>query len=270
MRRELSEAASLLAFLVGTALLFRSWEFALIVTASLGFHELGHAVALRWFGLAYRVHFGMVGAWTWTRGEERAGLSQLANVYIHLAGPLFSLGLSLIALALNAWWQPGSPHLELLANFSAQTGFLNLLPLGTLTDGGKVLRRMANSARDGSARRSFLLFSGAVFIFPGLWVLAAFWQAGAEVSNQVWGLVLIGAWLAAGALAELYRAHGVELAARRPMNAVQIVFTTLLVWDMLAVLLAVILFTPFWLAPQYVRGALQNMTLLLGWLFSLL
>jgi hypothetical protein len=268
LRRDLPGVISMLVFLGVTAGLFRSWEFALIVTASLGFHELGHALAITWFRLEYRIHFGFVGAWTWTRGEDRAGLSQLANVYIHLAGPLFSLGLALAALTLDALWKPDSHHLQLLANFSAHTGFLNLLPLGIMTDGGKALRRMAISAGAGKGRTAVLLLSGAAVIMPAAWVLFVFARQGAQFSDQLLGLLLIGAWLAAGVLAELRRSGPPVLEARRPMNLRQLAFVTLLIWDMLAVLFFVILSTPFWLAPQYVHGAIYNMAVVMSWIFG--
>jgi hypothetical protein len=323
VRDDLAGLFSLLIFLVVTAVLFRSWELALLVTASLGFHEMGHALALGWYRLDYRIHFGVVGAYTWSRLPQRAGLSHKRNSYVHLAGPLFSLVLALAALALHRLWQPESRHLLVLANFSAQTGFINLLPLGDLTDGGKVLRRMASSARRRRERLAILALGTAALVGPLLASAWPVWRWGwSALPEAAAGFVLIGFWLAASLLLELRRGAGaaaeeqpaaenlpVEVqpavqnlpavqnqagavmlpvtggaaAARTPdrrhaggradgraMSAAQLVFFTLLLWDMLAALLLVILNTPFWLEPHYLIGSLQNLEMLLVWLAGFL
>ena len=143
---------SLLVFFGATGLIFRSLEFALVVTASLGFHELGHAAMLAWYGLDWRHHLRDCGRWTWSPQPDRERLTQFANVMIHLSGPLFSFLLALLALGVQAAWQPQDRHLLILASFSAQVGFLNLLPLGPLTDGGKIVQRMMASLGRRSAK----------------------------------------------------------------------------------------------------------------------
>ena len=148
---------SLLVFFGATGLIFRSLEFALVVTASLGFHELGHAAMLAWYGLDWRITFGIVGAWTWSPQPDRERLTQFANVMIHLSGPLFSFLLALLALGVQTAWQPQDRHLLILASFSAQVGFLNLLPLGPLTDGGKIVQRMMASLGGALQKRMAIL-----------------------------------------------------------------------------------------------------------------
>ena len=270
LRVELPGFFSLVVFLVITAVLFRNWEFALIVTASLGFHEMGHAVALSWYHLEYHIHFGMVGAWTWSRIDRRAYLSQLSNTYIHLAGPFFSLILALLALVLNALWKPESHHLLILANFSAQVGFLNLLPLGIITDGGKVLRRMVISVDGGRGKWVLLSLVAAAVLAPLGYVIYHLTSAGTELSATVLGFVLIGAWLAAGFFSELWRSGPQQLAGTRKMNARQLTFIALLFWDMLAILFYIIITTPFWLAPEYMVGLLDNIKLLITWFVRLI
>ena len=264
---ELPGLLSLLVFLAITAVLFRSWEFALLVTASLGFHELGHALALAWFRLDYRIYFGVVGAYTWSRLPERAALLHFSNSAIHLAGPLFSLVLALGAFCLHAVWQPDSRHLLVLANFSAQIGFLNLLPLGALTDGGKTLQRMALSSGRRRVRATMLLLSALGLIGP---LLVICWQllraGGRELPATGAGFLLIGMWLAASLLIELRRGGPPDRAVRLLMRPRQVIFLALVMWDMLAALLLVILATPFWLEPSYVLGSLENITALLTWL----
>jgi hypothetical protein len=272
LRDDLTGLISLIVFMGITALLFRSWEFALLVTASLGFHELGHALVLVWFRLDYRIYFGVVGAYTWSRLSQRAVLSHLANSAVHLAGPLFSLALALGALSLHQLWQPDSRHLLVLANFSAHVGFLNLLPLGELTDGGKVLRRMVHSAEIGRVRAYVVLLSATAFIAP---LMSVAWHLLEGETHDLMaagaGFVLIGMWLAASLLIELRRNSG-QAAQNdsRLMSAGQVIFLALVTWDILAALLVVILATPFWLEPHYVLGSLANIEMLLAWLVQIL
>jgi hypothetical protein len=273
LRQEISGLFSLLLFLCVTALLFRSWEFALIVTASLGFHELGHVAVLIWFRLDYRIFFGVIGAGTWSNLKERMRLSQLGNIYIHLAGPLFSLVLALMALALHALWQPVSQHLLILANFSAQIGFLNLLPLGRVTDGGKAAQRVTQSLSGKPGWWPILLLISAAVLIPLVFLLIETTRAGSwlleEQPVHLYGILLIGVWLAASYLGESRRVGRPAPGKPRPLTTLQAVFTTVLIWDMLAVLSLVILHTPFWLAPEYVLGSLKNVELMLGLIVQL-
>ncbi len=271
---------SLLVFFTATALIFRSLSFALIVTASLGFHELGHALALSFSGLRWRISFGLVGAWTWSPLAERVRLSQLRNAAIHLAGPAFSLLLALLALALQALWQPPDQHLLLLANFSAQVGLLNLLPFGSLTDGGKIVRRVIASLEDSSLAKAVLLPFGVTALMLTIYALA---QMPAEAltvplppSYFLLGLLLVGLWLGSslfiearwsaqsGGPAYLLSAKG------KSMTPWQVYFLLLLVWDMLVVSLWISAATPFWLAPAYVLGSLQNIHAVIHWVLGLL
>jgi len=268
-RRELPQVLSLLLFLVVTALLFRSMEFALIVTASLGFHELGHAAALSWYRLDYRIFFGVVGAWTWSPSEERSRLSQLSNTYIHLAGPVFSLILSLAAMVLDLLWKPASSHLLVLANFSAQIGLINLLPVGVYTDGGKILRRMAMSVNMGKGKTTVLLLSGASVLAPALYAAWQMLQAGPHLPASVLWLLLIGVWLVASVVSEMRGEGSPTFTALRPMKPLHAAFLILLIWDMLAVLFFIMIKTPFWLAPEYLLGYLENIKITAGWLLRL-
>lgn len=266
---------SLLAFFSATALLFRSWDFALIVTASLGFHELGHAALLAYHRLDWRISFGPAGAWTWSPLEGRERLSQYANTAIHLAGPAFSLLLALIAVGLHSWLQPGDQHLLLLANFSAQVGFLNLLPLGPLTDGGKAVRRVIASveapARAWAALLPMLISAAALVLYTFAQVQHLASRPSAAV---ILSLLLIGFWLASSLVIES-RVHersvapdtGVPFAfvpvtgspAGAQMTNFQALIVLFAIWDLLALGMVLINATPFWLAPQFLLGSLQNM-----------
>ncbi len=270
IRRALSDLPnffSILVFMAVTAVLFRSWQFALVVTASLGFHELGHAAALSWYGSEWRITFGIVGAWTWSPLPARERLSQLANVIIHLCGPLFSLLLALIALGLQNIWHPVDRHLLTLANFSAQVGLLNLLPLGSLTDGGKIVRRMISSL-DSSRRKwmAILPISVTLLMVVVYGLVEAPHIVQAQSTPFMLGLLLVGVWMASSMLIEGLRAADIRSqkpAPESPLTTGQVVFLLLVLWDLLVLGLIITEATPFWLTPAYVLGSLRNLVSLL-------
>jgi hypothetical protein len=259
---DLPNLLSLLAFFSATALIFRSVQFALIVTASLGFHELGHAAALAWYGLESRITFGVVGAWTSSSLPAREKLSHLENTMIHLGGPFFSFLLALAALGLQAAWQPADRHLLILASFSGEVGFLNLIPLGGLTDGGRVLRRMIASLE--STRRAPIVLLPILIttlMLAVYFLIEAPHLKGAESSQFLLGLLLLGIWMANSLLLEVRRAARSNLESLdsgKKMRNGEVAFLVLVMWDLLALGLVIIAATPFWLAPEYVMGSLRN------------
>lgn len=302
-RQDLPNFFSLLVFFFTTALLFRSWEFALTITASLGFHELGHAAALSWLGLEWRIAFGFVGAWTWSDAGQREQLSEIANVFVHISGPFFSLVLAVAALALNILAFPGDHHLLTLTNFSAQVGFLNLLPLSTVSDGGKIVRRIITSVDGKHRQRAILLPLVVAVVMLILYTWVQLPNVHVDTSPHfVIGLLLIGIWMASSMLLEARfmerrsgrqksllgrnaalvpdpipvtgQAEKIDTGDRtihpRPMTIRQVFLLTILLWDMLAVYLVIITRTPFWLEPNYVEGSLKNVMVLLNWLAKLI
>ncbi len=259
---------SLLLFLAATAVLFRSVPFALVVTASLGFHELGHAAALAAYGLDFRITFGVVGAWTWSPAPARARLSHLANAIIHLSGPLFSLLLALLALGLQVVWHPNDSHLLTLANFSAQVGFLNLLPIGPFSDGGKLVRRLIASL-DGTPRALAVLLPMIVTaIMLVLYALLALPRLkNADPSPYFLGLLLVGLWMGSSLLIETRRREEISspapLQLSSPMTPWQVYFLIFFMWDLLVLGLVITAATPFWLAPDLILGSLRNLAAVL-------
>lgn len=260
-KADFSNLISLVLFFFATAALFRSIEFALVVTASLGFHELGHAAALAWLRLDYQIKFGVVGAWTWSSSADRARLSQFWNTIVHLSGPIFSLLLALIAVGLDAAWRPASNHLAILANFSAQVGFLNLLPLGNLTDGGKAVRRVSAGLQGVLRLRAvillFLLTVGMLVVY-GLITLPEISIENAR--SFLLGLMLVGLWLASSLMLQSRQTEPGNEVLSQALRPGQVFLLILLIWDVLTFLLVVMSATPFWLAPLYVRGYIANVT----------
>jgi hypothetical protein len=261
---DLPNLISLLVFFSVTALLFRSVQFALLVTASLGFHELGHAAALAWYGLDSRISFGFIGAWTWSPRQARERLSQFSNALIHLSGPVFSLLLALMAMGLQAAWRPGDQHLLTLASFSAQVGLLNLLPFGPLTDGGKIVRRMIVSLdRPHQALSVFLPLLATVLLLlvDGF----AHFQDGQPVPFFL-GLLLMGLWMASSMLIEFCRYtrfDPLSLPAGSPMASGEVYLLVLVMWALLVLGLMISAATPFWLTPEPLVGSLRNVVVLL-------
>ena len=256
---DLPNLLSLLVFFSVTTLLFRSLEFALIVTASLGFHELGHAALISYFRLEWRITFGVVGAWTWSPAVERYKLSNLANSVIHLAGPVFSLLLSLGALALAAVYPFDDEHLLLLANFSAQIAMLNLLPLCALTDGGKVARRVIEPLRGSERIWAALLPLIVTTLMMGVYTIAGYPMQGMGQPGATWlGLILVGVWMASSFTLESRRIGQQNHSTSSPLTRLQGFLLWLLTWALLALALEISALTPFWLAPEYVVGCLQN------------
>lgn len=256
---DLPDLLSLLVFFGVTAFLFRSWEFALVVTASLGFHELGHAAALTWYHLNFRIHFGMVGAWTWSPLQDRMQLSQLSNAIIHLAGPLFSILLAIFALCLQTIWRPSDQHLWTLASFSAQVGLLNLLPLGPLSDGGKIVRRMIGSLEQAQRALAVLLPMLVTVLLFLLYALLELPHFTGSNPGLFWlGLLLIGLWMASCLMVEASRPAVVDEERPFPMTSGQVYSLILVMWGFLVLGFIITAATPFWLEPQYLIGSLQN------------
>jgi hypothetical protein len=147
-RRNLSSLYSAILFAAIVSALFQNWEVAWMLTASLAVHELGHVVAVSRFGIEWELGFGPMGAWMSTPLRLRQALGELANSFVHLAGPLASLLLALAGLGLHLTIdrKSGNDTWLRLANLNALVALVNLLPLGYLSDGGKVVQRIFASA----------------------------------------------------------------------------------------------------------------------------
>ncbi|MEN6410976.1 MAG: hypothetical protein ABFD44_14835, partial [Anaerolineaceae bacterium] len=200
---ELRGMVSLLLFLGATAFLLQSVSLAVMIVASLGFHELGHILALAVRRIPWKLRFGLAGAWTESPKEIRAGLSNYTNSLIHLAGPLFSLLYALLAMLVHRFWLPDQPQLMQLANLNAQLALFNLLPLGEASDGGKFLHKAFASLNEKDDRRLMLLtISWGLGVVCGT-LFVGFRQHGATIITPILvGYVLMVIWLFVGMLVE--------------------------------------------------------------------
>jgi len=262
--QEVRSLLSLLAFIVGVAFIFQSWEIAILITAALSVHELGHILAVSLFGIDWTTGFGVSGAWTLTPKDERNALNHFSNGVIHLAGPLFSLLYAFLALGIH--WALGLSRDYWLraANLSATIGLVNVLPIGRVSDGGKAIHRIFSSLDKRNER--WLLPA------PVLWLLSLAWLVVVTPDNWIGTLTLglIGLWFVAGLLRESLRDDPAEAASARAMTRNQ---GFLLISYMVILSLAstvMILLTPLWLTEDHVFGMLHGLAMvvrpILEWL----
>lgn len=229
-----------------TAGVFRDLSIALVVTAGLLVHELGHILAAAYFGVHWELIINPLGIGTLTPLNQRRSLTHFQNAVIHLAGPAASLLLALIALALGqvlVRTLPDSPWMQ-LANFSALMAVLNVLPFAGLSDGGRYLKRLFASLPERLEPPTVL---GVLLgLLSSAWALAI---AGTGPVGLL-ALLLIGLWLVVHMLFEAGRDDPRAAASPRAMSIFQALFSlsAMLVVLLLSTWLVVI--TPFWLTAH--------------------
>jgi hypothetical protein len=250
-RRNLSSLYSALLFTAIVSALFQNWQVAWMLTVSLAAHELGHALVVSTFGIEWEVGFGPMGAWMATSLRLRQALGELANSFVHLSGPLASLLLALVGLGLHLAMGRGSGNDTWLrlANLNAILALGNLLPLGYLSDGGKVIKRIFASA-DERLEVRLLAMAGVLPLAVVAITLALRldWERMAALAVPViwFGLSL---WLASR--------RDDPLAAQAPgamaPRQIRLLLANLIAMLLLGMIVAIT--TPFWLT----RAQLLNM-----------
>lgn len=227
-------------FAVAVSALFQSWDIALVITLSLGFHELGHILVIQAMGIDWEFGFSYMGAWTRTPLKARQAIGHFANSLIHLAGPLFNFLLSVVAILLYFLGGPISRHYfwAKLANFSVLLGLTNLLPIGALSDGGKFLNRMARSLKHQSRARMVILVLQLFVVFSEHF---RDFNDARTISIGIFAL-----WFILGILINLRQQAAAPVEAR-PMTERQAnaLFSFLIMLILYSYLITVI--TPFWL-----------------------
>jgi hypothetical protein len=255
--QEIRSLLSLLAFVAGAAFLFQSWKIAVLLTAALGVHELGHILAISLFGVDWATGFSISGAWTLTPQEERKALSHFANAVIHLTGPFFNLLYASLALGID--WTLGLNRNYWLraANLSATVGLINVLPIGRISDGGKAIHRIFSSLDEKKER--WLLPA------PILWLLSLLWVFMVMPYNWIGTLTLglIGLWFVVGLLRESLRDDPTEAASSRAMTRNQgfLLISYIVILSLASTV--IILLTPLWLTEDDVSGMIGGLTTLI-------
>lgn len=226
-----------------TAVVFRDLQLAMVVSAGLLVHELGHILAAAHYGVHWELVINPLGIGTLTPLAQRRSLSQFQNAMIHLAGPAASLLLALIALGLGQMLVssvPESPWRQ-LANFSALMAVLNVLPLAGVSDGGRYLKRLFASLPE--RLETSTVIGVLLGLLSSAWALAV---TGISPAGLL-ALLLIGLWLVVHMLFEAGRGNQQAAVLARAMDLKQALLSLSL---MLAVLLLsswLVLITPFWL-----------------------
>lgn len=251
---------SLLLFLSVTAVLLQSISLAILITASLGFHELGHILLLSLEGIPWRLRFGGLGAWTETPLKPRAQLSSWTNSLIHLAGPIFSLIYAMLALVVHHFWLPDQPHLLQLANLNAQIALFNLLPLGEASDGGKFMHKAFASLNEVDDRRILLLGgSWGLGVISGTLAVGARQQGWSVITPTLVGYLLMTAWLLVGMLVEKKNDNPLDSSSPRAMSYSEVRWLMVVLGGLLLVSTALAFITPFWLPPEHILSVIDSL-----------
>jgi hypothetical protein len=237
---------------LATAAVFRSWSLALVVTAGLLVHELGHILLASRNGVSWELVLHWAGIGTLTPLAQRRRLSAFQNGLIHLGGPLFSLLLALFVLGLGPSLSRSVPEAawSQLANFSALLAVLNILPFGEFSDGGRVVQRLAGALP--RRLKPPAILGLLVGLLSSAWAL---WATGFTPVGLL-ALLLIGLWLVVHMLVEAQRSPETDwLTAGNTAGAARMSWAQgfFLLAAMLAVLVLstlAVLSTPFWLTSS--------------------
>jgi Zn-dependent protease len=147
-------------------------------------HELGHAAAVRRFGLAPAIELHGFGGVTSWRGA--GGLSPARRIAISAAGPGVGLAIGTATLIASVVLEPQQPLVLRLVAYVAWVnlgwGLLNLLPVLPL-DGGSIAASLSEAAWGQRGIRVARILSLVVCIALGLWARAAGW---------VWSAIIAG------------------------------------------------------------------------------
>jgi hypothetical protein len=244
-KRALRSLVSIVLFALVVAILFYSWQLAWLVTAGLAFHELGHVLVIWALGIEWEIGFSGIGAWTRTPLEARQRLNHFWNSVIHLAGPVFSLLLAVVAVLIHVVALPAEDYWLRLANFNALLVVLNLLPLGELSDGGKLVRRLFASVPEKLEERMLYV----VGLVPLLFVMVVL------SVNLRWHVVLamlvVVVWFVINVMVARRQDNPAEAGSSRAMSGEHAFRLLIAALGAFIGGIIVILITPLWLTRQH-------------------
>jgi hypothetical protein len=261
-RKILRLLGSMALFASLVALLFQNAVLALLITVSLAIHETGHVLALRLFGIESEVGFGAIGAWTRSSARRRGMLGHFANSLVHLAGPFANLACVLLALGLGTlWWAKAiEGSLARLANFNALLALLNLLPMGSMTDGGKVIKRVFASLREDVENE--VVWVLVPWLGSLLWLIVL---VRGELVRAI-SVLLIGVWFVVEVLIEKEEDDPAASASPQAMRTGQAVGLLLGVIGALSASTIAVVRIPFWLTRDEVLSMVVRWASLLIYL----
>lgn len=134
-----------------------TWEFALIIMASLFLHECGHIWAMKRCGIKTKgIYFiPFVGG---AAVSEEMCHSRGEEVFISLMGPIWGLLLAIVTGFLYYIYE--EPIFAAAASWMAMVNLLNLLPISPL-DGGRVIKSIGFSVQ---STIGFCILIGSLFL----------------------------------------------------------------------------------------------------------
>jgi len=261
-RKTLRFLGSMVLFVSGVALLFQNAVLALLITISLAVHEMGHVFALRLFGIESEVGFGVIGAWTRSSARLRDVLGHLANSLIHLAGPVANLVCALLALGLGTvgWARALEDHLPRLANLNVLLALFNLLPMGSMTDGGKVIERVFASLRKDVEDE--VVWALVPWLASLLWLIVLVRR---DLVRAI-SVLLIGVWFVVEVLIQKVENDPAASASPQAMQPRQAVGVLLITIGLLLASTFAVVAIPFWLTEDEVRSMIVRWASLLLYL----
>jgi hypothetical protein len=253
-KRELRILSSPIIFAIVVAFIFQSWEIGLMLTASLGIHELGH-IAFIWIQrVEWELGFGAMGAWTRSSLEQRQVLSHYANSLIHLAGPSFSFVFALLAFGMFFIMNASADRVYwlLLANLNALLALLNFIPMGNLSDGGKFIKRLFASLPKREERRLLTMLVPSFFS----WIALLY---GMDLVRAL-SLGTLVLWLFISMVIESAKDDPSEAESPKAMTSQQAGVLLSIVVMLFFLSTCIVIITPFWLT----EGAVLRMAE--GWI----
>ncbi len=167
---------------------------AIMLFVSVLLHELGHSVVALRFKIPVRsITLFLFGGVAQTGAESH---SPMAEFLIAITGPLVSLGLAILFIAVQPLFAGIEPLIGLakyLAYINLALVLFNLIP-GYPLDGGRVFRAIVWSAT-GSMRRATIIAANVGRFFAFLLIFIGIWQMfTGNFSNGVW-IAFIGWFL---------------------------------------------------------------------------
>jgi len=175
------------------------WKFAAAILGAIYIHEIGHVAELRRRGMPASAPMFVPGFGAFVRMHEHAATPS-EDARVGLAGPIWGLGASLLALALAI--ATGSQFWSVIAQVTAVINLFNLTPVWQL-DGSRgfhAFSRMQRWIAVGVIALAFAFSREGMLILVGI---VAVWRAMEKNARQThdWGAlatyaVLIGAFTA--------------------------------------------------------------------------
>jgi Zn-dependent protease len=192
------------------------WVMAFVtvvgVGASIVLHELGHTLVARAFGLPVKsITLFIFGGVAQLAGQPKAPLAELLMA---IAGPLVSIALAMVFLALSGF-SAASIELHGILDYLGTLNFalaaFNLLPAFPM-DGGRVLRSLIWLATKDALKATQIAARSGEVIGVLMMVMGALFTVFVSLVGGLWWL-LIGWFVRSMARTELYSAEAREVLA---------------------------------------------------------